>query len=646
MADYRISVDTKVNTQQLDKLEQRIKSFNNKPIKVKVDLNVDGSDITHQIDRQIGGKLGVRANLDVGVDRKALNKAASQAQSIVENGMTQKFKLHGGKAYSRYLQTISKDIERSVSKINRLSTSKGIHSNEIDNELNNLKTYVDQWNSVIDKVDANKHKLSAKVKETIAITQRDIDNLFSSFKSKGIDLDLAEQSAAETAKVEADIKKLNAALNTVRNNKKQMIKLDVDSTAYKELEEQNDRLLSDVAKLRSSLRGKVDSTFFDTQREAAKKFGDELTVLKAKQADAQRKMAQKAVGDNETVLRTKINKSMAEIEKMELKLKQLGSAGSDELTEAVGKLKQMQTGLESLNAGKIEQAAKEYREFAEQVKHTASEVDKAHSKLKLDSFDDKLEMKRQKYKNAMDMFLKDNPKMRGSIFEKQYMKIRVDLDTGKSEQELDELMNKARLVQQTAKINGKTGDTLLSSLGKSAKSMMSFASVASVLYGVSDAIRMMYQNVLEVDTAMTELKRVTDLSGLQYDNLYSKLTVSAKEYGVQLTDLISATADWSRAGFEADVAAGLAEVTSVYQHIADLDYSEASENLLTAYKGFEKQLTQDFNGNAVEAVSYVADVFNELDNNYSVTAAGVGAALKRSASALQVAGNTFQESAA
>lgn len=43
--------------------------------------------------------------------------------------------------------------------------------------------------------------------------------------------------------------------------------------------------------------------------------------------------------------------------------------------------------------------------------------------------------------------------------------------------------------------------------------------------------------------------------------------------------------------------------------------------------------------------SYCNSESNRL-NNYSVTAAGVGAALKRSASALQVAGNTFQESAA
>lgn len=362
---------------------------------------------------------------------------------------------------------------------------------------------------------------------------------------------------------------------------------------------------------------------------------------------ADKASAKKAVSNGLNAFQMELNKANADINKLEADMKRLGSSSNALIEKAIKNAKMLRDSFsKGIITDDIEVSSERYEQLAKSIKLAASEIKVAQSKLKLNSIDDKLEMKRQKYKNAMDMFLKDNPKMRGSIFEKQYMKIRVDLDTGKSEQELDNLMNKARLVQQTAKVNGKTGDTFLSGLGKTAKSMLSFASIGSVLYGVSDAFRMMYQNVLEVDTAMTELKRVTDLSGLQYDNLYSKLTVSAKEYGVQLTDLISATADWSRAGFEADVAAGLAEVTSVYQHIADLDYGEASENLLTAYKGFEKQLTQDFNGNAVEAVSYVADVFNELDNNYSVTAAGVGAALKRSASALQVAGNTFQESAA
>jgi TP901 family phage tail tape measure protein len=159
------------------------------------------------------------------------------------------------------------------------------------------------------------------------------------------------------------------------------------------------------------------------------------------------------------------------------------------------------------------------------------------------------------------------------------------------------------------------------------------------------ALREMFNTVLEIDTAMTGLYRVTDLTTSQYDVLFNNMISSAKEYGATLNDIINATTDWVRAGFEADTALGLAEVTTMYQHISDLDYDTAAENLITAYNGFKDELDTAFSGDQVAAVNYIADIFNELDNNFAVTSAGLGEALTRSASALDLAGNTIQETA-
>lgn len=198
-----------------------------------------------------------------------------------------------------------------------------------------------------------------------------------------------------------------------------------------------------------------------------------------------------------------------------------------------------------------------------------------------------------------------------------------------------------------AALAGKTGLRARDNLAKKAKEYSSYFVASSLAFHGVSAVQAMARNVLEVDTAMTGLYRVTDLTSQQYSQLYDGLTVSAKEYGVTLVDLINSTADWSRAGFDANTAKGLAEVTTMYQHIADLDYKTASQNLLTAYKGFESELTSPemFGDDTVSAVSYIGDILNELDNNYSVTAAGIGEALKRSASALDVAGNSIQETA-
>ena len=178
------------------------------------------------------------------------------------------------------------------------------------------------------------------------------------------------------------------------------------------------------------------------------------------------------------------------------------------------------------------------------------------------------------------------------------------------------------------------------------KRYAAYFSVASVAMEATQALRQMYQQVLDIDTAMTELKRVTDLSAQGYANLYDNMIASAKQYGATLSDIINSTADWSRAGFDSDTANELAGITMMYEHIADIDYEEATQNLLTSYKGFQNQLNEQFNGDASAAATHITDVLNELDNNYAVTAAGIGEAMRRSAASMDVANNSMEQTAA
>lgn len=178
------------------------------------------------------------------------------------------------------------------------------------------------------------------------------------------------------------------------------------------------------------------------------------------------------------------------------------------------------------------------------------------------------------------------------------------------------------------------------------KRYAAYFSVASVAMEATQALRQMYQQVLDIDTAMTELKRVTDLSAQGYANLYDNMIASAKQYGATLSDIINSTADWSRAGFDSDTANELAGITMMYEHIADIDYEEATQNLLTSYKGFQNQLNEQFNGDASAAAMHITDVLNELDNTYAVTAAGIGEAMRRSAASMDVANNSMEQTAA
>ena len=256
----------------------------------------------------------------------------------------------------------------------------------------------------------------------------------------------------------------------------------------------------------------------------------------------------------------------------------------------------------------------------------------------------KLMSDKQTFSLQMTKWLKDNSAA-AEDFGGKIQKLQAELQSCDSVR-FSNIKSEFKQLTMQADISGKTGLTFADKFKQQFSKLSSYVSAASVIMTGIQIAKSAFQNVLDIDTQMTELKRVTDLSVSQYTNIYDSLTASAQKYGTQLTDLISATADWSRAGFDADTASGLAEITSVYQHIADLDYDTSAENLLTAYKGFQSELTSvygDSQQGVLDAVSHISDVYNEIDNNYATTAADIGEAVKRSASALSVAGNSLEE---
>ena len=226
---------------------------------------------------------------------------------------------------------------------------------------------------------------------------------------------------------------------------------------------------------------------------------------------------------------------------------------------------------------------------------------------------DNLNLKKTNFYDSIDLWRKNHSSVIGTDFDTQLTNIQnriQDIDSpgalNNLKAEFAQVTNQAQLADK-ATLN--VGDRIKNQL----KQYATYFGVAGAMMVGSQGIRSMFNNTLQVDTQMTELRRVTDLSESQYTNLFTEMTASAQQYGVALSDIISATADWSRAGFDANTSKQLAEITTMYQHVSDLDYDEAAQNLLTSYKGFEKQLTERYNGDATQAVGHIGDILNELD---------------------------------
>lgn len=156
------------------------------------------------------------------------------------------------------------------------------------------------------------------------------------------------------------------------------------------------------------------------------------------------------------------------------------------------------------------------------------------------------------------------------------------------------------------------------------------------MYAVRSA-KQMVTNVIDIDSAMTELKKVTDETDRAYAKFLDGASTRAKKLGTTITDVVSSTADFARLGYDIDTASKYADAANAYKNVGDgiQDISEASESIISTVKAFS-----EYENNPMSIV----DKFNEVGNNFAISSQGIGEALKRSASSLATAGNTLDES--
>lgn len=162
------------------------------------------------------------------------------------------------------------------------------------------------------------------------------------------------------------------------------------------------------------------------------------------------------------------------------------------------------------------------------------------------------------------------------------------------------------------------------------------------LFGLTDIVRYLrtgFAAVKEIDSAMTELKKVTNETEASYQRFLQTASKTAGNIGSTVSDFTAATAEFARLGYSMEESASMAETAIVYKNVADgLDTVEAStESIISTMMAF---------GIEADNTMSIVDRFNEVGNNFAISSAGIGEALQRSASALYAAGNTIDESIA
>lgn len=172
---------------------------------------------------------------------------------------------------------------------------------------------------------------------------------------------------------------------------------------------------------------------------------------------------------------------------------------------------------------------------------------------------------------------------------------------------------------------------------RKSKEIAGFLVGGSSIYAAINQIKKGITYVKEIDTALTELKKVTDETDATYKKFLTTASQTAGQIGSTVKDFTNATADFARLGYNIEQASDLAKAASVYANVGDeiSDISEASDSIISTMHGF---------GIEARNAMTIVDKFNEVGNNFAISSSGIGQALLRSASAMSEAGNTIDES--
>lgn len=199
-------------------------------------------------------------------------------------------------------------------------------------------------------------------------------------------------------------------------------------------------------------------------------------------------------------------------------------------------------------------------------------------------------------------------------------------------------INQATNSVRTLESEFRNVNTTASGLATTMKSIFSYAIGGSVIYAAMNSIRETVNITIELNSAMTNLKKVTDETSETYTSFLNNMHNVALELGTQSNAMVDATTNWAKTGKNLQEAAELAENTVLLTKVGDVDNVDTAQTYMLP-------ALQAFNIEAEKSITLI-DKYNNISNNMATTVNDVGDAMSKSASSMSVAGNSLEQTIA
>lgn len=303
------------------------------------------------------------------------------------------------------------------------------------------------------------------------------------------------------------------------------------------------------------------------------------------------------------------------------------------------------------NVQAVKNAVKEYEDLLKELKGKDASLVTSEDINKLDNYEKKIKdtiatvtnmsasekgynfVSGQKELDKIHKLLAENSKM-SSEAKAKIRAYYAEIESGNPSMSLDKIHGEILKIYNAEVEAGRAGRTLWDTLKNSG--FHQIAAQMAGMVGVYDVINLGKEGfnvVRELNTALTEMRKVSDESLQSLKNYQNTTFDTADAVGTTAKQIQNSTADWMRLGESMNQAAESAKDANVLLNVSEFEgIDEATESLVSmsqAYKDLDKM--------------DIIDVLNNIGNNYSISTDGLATALKDSASALVTANNDLNE---
>lgn len=164
-----------------------------------------------------------------------------------------------------------------------------------------------------------------------------------------------------------------------------------------------------------------------------------------------------------------------------------------------------------------------------------------------------------------------------------------------------------------------------------------WSAVSSIFYQVVNAAKELINTAVELDSAFTEIQKVTNLTMKDFDGLTEKAYNLGIEVGRTTTEAIEAMTEFAKAGYSVEESSKiLAKNALMWTNIADgtVSTAESANMIISVMKAFNMEAQQ---------TTHIIDALNEVSNNFAVSSGDLSNSLTKSSAVLANAGVTFEE---